>query len=178
MNGNRVVDAGANARLGQVLLQLVSFLGPNHIEVINTAGPGWLEWQDEARRRFAQQCVVTRGNLPTLLIPLREVGKLDLKDSGLNRIKPTVVTLHLMVVLSRLAVIAEHAYFLGEHFVVRRDGAGLSTGAQVLPRIEAKGSGMAHGARFSPAIFLFRKVFCAMSLAGVLDHDEIEAVSE
>ncbi len=178
MNWNRVVDAGTNASLGQVLLQLVSLLRANHVEVIDSAGPGWLKWQNQARGYSAQRFVVTRRNLPTLLIPLREVTKFDLQDSGLNRIEPPVVTFHLMVILARLAVIAEHAYFLGQRFVVSRNRSGLSTGAQVLPRIEAKSCRMAHRTCFSPAIFLLREVLCAVCLAGILDNDQFVAVSK
>src|SRR5271156_5275734 len=83
-----------------------------------------------------------------------------------------------MVILAGLTMIAQQTHLLRQRLVVRRDRSGFSTGAQILPWVEAESSRMAHRTCFSPAVFFFRKVFCAVRLAGVLDDDKSVAASQ
>ena len=60
-------------------------------------------------------------------------------------------------------------------FVVGRDGAGFTAGAQILAGVEAERRGAAHGSGLAPAALLLREVFRAVRLAGVLDDDQVVA---
>src|SRR6266404_4698038 len=78
-----------------------------------------------------------------------------------------------MVVLHGLAVIADHLYFLCQPGIVRRDRACLSTGPQILAWVKAECCRPAHRAGLHPAIALAGKIFSAVGLTSVFDHDEI-----
>src|SRR5271163_3094642 len=83
-----------------------------------------------------------------------------------------------MLILAGLAMIAQQAHLLRQRLVVRRNRSGFSTGAQILPWVEAESGRMAHRTCFSPAVFFFRKVLCAVCLAGVLNDDKSVAASQ
>src|SRR5277367_5065464 len=108
MDGNWIVNACADSRIGQKALEFSSFRCAHHIQVIDGAGPRWLERQRELGRNLAQQLLVSCRNFPPLLIPFREVPQFYTENTRLDRIEPPIVTFHLMVILARLPVISQH----------------------------------------------------------------------
>src|SRR6266403_3195299 len=78
-----------------------------------------------------------------------------------------------MVILLCLTMIAQHSRFLRERFFVSRDRACFATRPQVLSRIETESGSSPHGTSRPPAVFLFREILCAVSLAGVFDDDQL-----
>src|SRR5436305_2674124 len=70
-------------------------------------------------------------------------------------------------------MIADHLYLLRQARIVRSDCARLPTGPQILAWIKAECRRPAHRAGLHPAIALTGKIFSAVGLAGVFNHDEI-----
>src|SRR6266567_1040389 len=70
-------------------------------------------------------------------------------------------------------MIADHLYLLRQARIVRSDCARLPTGPQILPGIKAECRRPAHRAGLHPAIALAGKIFSAVGLASVFNHDEI-----
>src|SRR5271167_1898321 len=95
------------------------------------------------------------------------------ENSCLNRIQPAIVALHVMVILLRLAMVAQHSYSLRQDRIVGRNCASLTASAQIFARIEAEGCCFPHRSSLFPAFVFLRKVLGAMSLAGVFYYDEI-----
>src|ERR1019366_2906839 len=77
--------------------------------------------------------------------------QLHAQDAGLDRVQPPVVAFHFVVVLARLAVVAQHADVPGQLGVVGGHGSGLAACAEVLAGVEAECAGAAHGTGFTPA---------------------------
>jgi len=55
---------------------------------------------------------------PAFRIPLRKILQLDMQKAGLDRIETPVVTLDIVVVFLRLAVIAQHLDLVGNGCIV------------------------------------------------------------
>src|SRR5262245_62602345 len=83
-----------------------------------------------------------------------------------------VVALEVVKVLLRLAVLPYHTATALDLLVVGRDGAALTTGTEVLSRIEAERRGGPDRAGLLPALFACREVLGAVRLAGVLDDHQ------
>src|SRR5207245_7369006 len=95
------------------------------------------------------------------------------QESGLDCIQPPVIAFDVVVVLHCLSMIADHLYLLRQARIVRSDCARLPTGPQILAWVKAECRRPAHRAGLHPAIALAGKIFSAVGLAGVFDHDEI-----
>src|SRR6266568_6676230 len=96
------------------------------------------------------ESVVFRRPFTSLRVPLCQVGQFGVQDSGLYGVEPAVITLHIVVVLLNLTVIAQHPHLLGCSGIIRSRGTSLTTRSQILPRIETEGRGLAHRARHYP----------------------------
>src|ERR1700741_727528 len=88
------------------------------------------------------------------IVPVRKVPKLYGQPSGLDGIESTVVALNIVVILLRLAVIANHLHALSHLFIIGRDGATFAAGTKILSRIKTERSRLADGARFFPSVGL------------------------
>ena len=101
-----------------------------------------------------------------------------MQQACLNRIQPAVVAFHVVIVLRGLAVVAQHLHGLRDGGIVRGGRARFAAGSQVFPRIKAEGRGSSHRSRLHPAVVLSRKIFGAVRLAGVLNHDQTVALRQ
>src|SRR5579862_305175 len=94
------------------------------------------------------------------------------EPSRLDRIETAVIALDVVIILLRLAVIANHLHPLGHFFIVGDCGARFSARSKILARVETERRRSAHGAGLFPGAFLARKILCAMRLAGIFDHHQ------
>src|SRR5713101_2576605 len=102
--------------------------------------------------------------------------KFYMKESRLNGVQAPVIAFDIVIVLLRLAVIADHANLGSERFVIGRDCSRFSASAKVLARIKTECRGAADRASGQPAILFAGEVLRSVGLTGIFDHDEIEAV--
>jgi hypothetical protein len=100
------------------------------------------------------------------------------QESSLQGIQPSVIAFDVVVILLRLAVIAQHLDFLSKIFIVRRNRSGFPACAQVLAGIEAKCRCASDRACFHPAVKLSRKVLGPVCLASIFNHDETVPVGD
>src|SRR6266852_2481019 len=99
-----------------MFLESFAILHANHVEMIHSTRPVGLMRRDQTLRCGREQLVISLGSLLSPTIPIGEVPKLHGKDSRLDRIETSVVTLHVVVILLRLSVIAQHANLAGNLF--------------------------------------------------------------
>src|SRR2546430_10847495 len=59
VNGNRIVDAGSDARGRKMRLERFSVLHAHHIEMVDPAGPGRFARRDDAAIGFRKKLVIT-----------------------------------------------------------------------------------------------------------------------
>src|SRR5207244_11752685 len=59
VNGNRIVDAGCDARGRKMRLERFSVLHAHHIEMVDPAGPGRFARRDDAAIGFRKKLVIT-----------------------------------------------------------------------------------------------------------------------
>ena len=93
-----------------------------------------------------------------------------MQQSALHRVQPAVVTFHVVVVLLRLAVLANHFDLRRDCSVIGRHRAAFAERAEVLARIKAERGGMTHGAGLHPAVQLAGEVLRTVRLAGIFNH--------
>src|SRR5271157_211141 len=96
----------------------------------------------------------------------------------LNRIQPAVVALYVVVILLRLAMVAQHPYSLRQVWIVGRDCASLTASTQILAGIKTESRCLPHRSSSFPAFVFLRKVLGAMSLAGIFQYDETPSFSQ
>src|SRR5271157_991849 len=96
----------------------------------------------------------------------------------LNRIQPAVVTLYVVVILLRLAMVAQHPYSLCQVWIVGRDCASLTASTQILAGIETEGRCFPHRPSSFPAFVFSREVLGTMGLAGIFYYDEIPSLGQ
>src|SRR5713226_9331975 len=97
-----------------MFLESLAILHANHIEMIHPTRPVGLVRGDQTVRCGREQLVIRLGSLLSPTIPIGEVSKLYRKDSRLDRIEMSVVTLYVVVILLGLSVIAQHANLRSE----------------------------------------------------------------
>ena len=73
-------------------------------------------------------------------VPFREMPQLDAQDSSLNGIEPAIVSLHVVVILLRLAVVPERSHLSCHLFAIGGNGPCFAASAQILAWIETKRS--------------------------------------
>src|SRR5579872_2170058 len=98
MQGDRIVNARANMRVGEILLKSFSILHANDVKMVHSSGPFWFEWQNHTVDTGEQLVVSVRGFL-AFAIPFPKVPQLDAQDPGLDRIQAAVVAFHIVVIL-------------------------------------------------------------------------------
>src|SRR5262249_21325624 len=114
MQRGRVMDARADPRGSQLLLDTVAVRNAHDIEVIDRPRPGWLEGQSQDPGDTTQELGVGARVLAPKLVPAREMAELHRENPRLDGVESAVVALELVGVLRRLAVVAEHAARPGE----------------------------------------------------------------
>src|SRR5579862_1409825 len=90
--------------------------------------------------------------------------QLDRQYARLNRVKAAVVTFYILIVLFRLAVIAQHLYVTRDAFIARRCRSRVAASPEIFPRIEAERRSSSHRSGFHPAVMLARKIFRSVGL--------------
>src|SRR5208337_5374056 len=118
MKRDRIVNPCADALVFQEGHQSLAVVRPHDIQVIDGARPRGLIGSIDGLTGSLELPAVFCCPFTALVVPLSEMLKLYMKNSRLNSIQPTVVALHVMVVLLRLAVVAEHADLRSQRTVV------------------------------------------------------------
>ena len=97
MQRQRVVNLAANLPIRKILPQRIAARSPNHILVEDMPSPRIGEGKHHASIRTCpndprsqKQLVVIRGQIPPLLIPLRQIFQLYLQHRSLQAIQPGV----------------------------------------------------------------------------------------
>ena len=67
-----------------------------------------------------------------------------MKKARLDRVEPSVITFQVVVVLSNLAVIAQHLDRAHQRRVIAGYGSAFATSSEIFPRIEAEGGRAPH----------------------------------
>ena len=134
----RVVHERLDAVHGQPRAQFVPARRPDHVEVVN-AGDG----------RAPERGVVASGDLGAAPVLLLERAEPHAQERGLELVEPRVHTRRERVVPRTLRVGAELSQTLRLLRVARRNGAGVTEGAEVLRRVEGEAADRADGARGS-----------------------------
>src|ERR1700730_11192732 len=127
---NRIVDASSDSRLGQMLLNSITVMNTNHVQVVDRAHGLRAKGSDDTVQGCKGLVIALRGLLP-LAVPIRETPKFGCEKTSLQGIEPPVVTFDLMIILLRLPMVAEHAHGPSRSFVVSGHRAGLSARSQV-----------------------------------------------
>src|SRR5258708_36620738 len=83
-----------------------------------------------------------------------------------------------MTVLLRLAMVAKHANFSCDLWIVCGDYPSLPASTQVLSRIEAESSRNAHRPPFLPAMLFSGIVGRPVSLTSILNHQQVLSFRE
>src|SRR5437588_548954 len=99
MASDWIMNARADASAFQKLRQRIAPLGPDDIHVINCASPRSL--RRNLHRAF-QTTVVTRRNVPAVLVQFVDVAQLDPADRRLNFVETKIVADELMHILRPL----------------------------------------------------------------------------
>src|SRR6516164_3258512 len=92
------------------------------------------------------------GKCAARFVPIGKVAQFDGQPASLNGIQSTVVTFEIVVILLRLAVIADHLHAQSHGFIVCGNGSGLTASPEILSWVEAESSSLSDGACFSPSI--------------------------
>src|SRR5207249_10343500 len=131
MEGDRVVDPCCDACGGQVLLEPLTLRNPHYVEMVDRPRPRRYVRKDDRPLGVGEELVVAACTLPALLVPLRQMVKLHPQDASLDGVEPAVVPLDVVMILSHLAVVAQHPDSFGERPSVGRNCSRLAAGAQV-----------------------------------------------
>src|SRR5260370_2191918 len=177
MKGKGIVNPSVDLCLGKVFLNSLAISYADYIKAVNRARPTRLGWSDNTangRKHF----MISLCGLSPFAIPFREVTKLHGQDSCLDGIESAVIPFDIVEILLRLAMFTQHSDLARHLFIVCCHRSGFATGAKVLSRVKAEGSGTAHRPRFPPTALSFGKVFRAMGLASVFDHDQVVSFCE
>src|SRR3954464_464702 len=108
MKWNRIVDGRANFGLSQILLQRVPIFYPYDIQMVDGARPLGTVRPNNALYR-GKQFIVSASCFPALAIPIRKMPHLYRQETGLHSVKTAVVTFHVVIVLLRLTMVAQHS---------------------------------------------------------------------
>src|SRR5262249_35774397 len=121
MQRDRVVNSGADVCCRKISLDLFPAAQADHIKVVYRLSPRRLKREANLSCRRSKQVSVTEGAMAASLGPLVKAAQLGPQNPGLNCIQSAVVSLHLMMVLSRLAVVAKHSDLLGQDRIIGGD---------------------------------------------------------
>src|SRR6266480_4354290 len=110
MERNWIVNASTDPGLRQTCLQHFSVLYPYDIEVINTLCPRGFQRQNDGILHFRKQLMIAVRKIAPRFIPLGKMREFHRQPSRLNRVQTAVVALDVVVILLRLAVVANHLH--------------------------------------------------------------------
>src|SRR5207245_11272333 len=122
--------------------------------------------------------MIATGGVETLAIPFHERPQFEPQEPGLNGIQSAVIPLQFVIILLRLAMIAQHSDSFRDCFVVGGHCARFSARPEILSWVKAEGSRSAHGTSFSPPVLFSGKILRAVSLASVFDDDQAVLLCE
>ena len=106
---NRIVDPTLNATVSEKSHQPITVVVLGDKQMVHV-GAVWLRFgQDQLGSKYRKKLAVPTGCPLSGRVPAIEIGQLDEQYGGLDRIEPTVVPDHRMLVLDPLAVIARAA---------------------------------------------------------------------
>src|SRR5437660_10316406 len=97
--------------------------------MVNRFGPGSVVANNHVVGERQEQAAVGLCPLPALFVPTIQMVELHLQEPGLNGIESAVVAFYLVVILSRLPMIAQHANAASNRFVICGCCAGFTAGA-------------------------------------------------
>src|SRR5579863_8148325 len=107
MKWNGIVNPRPDVRVLEEIDQAIAVCRSNHIQVIHGTRPRWFEWRlDPIGLR--EQAVVLSGSSAPLSVPPFQVRQFRVKYASLNRVQPSVISLHRVIVLLHLPMISEH----------------------------------------------------------------------
>src|SRR5438105_3817377 len=92
-------------------------------------------WRDNAGS--GEQLVVRIGKPASPFSPLFQVLQLDRQNGRLQAVQSAVHALDYMVVLVHPAVVSKHPGLQRQCIIVSDDGAAITVGTEIFPRIEA-----------------------------------------
>src|SRR5262249_61583715 len=132
----RVVNLSRDVRSGEMTLEEIAVLNPDHVEVIHRPGPvRFMRHRD--RVHVPEELRVLTAVLATLSVPVRQVLELDPQNPGLDGVQSAVISLGLVMVLLHLAVIAKPPLAVCEAPIFCCQRAGLSPRAHGFVRYVA-----------------------------------------
>src|SRR6185437_14175039 len=136
----------------QVFHELHAMGRADHIEMETVFGfgpdPGETYLRDILEITVVQPRVADTG-----FRPFQDMRQLGAEDRGLDGIQPAVDPFYAVIRLFQGAMVGEHPAFFSQLVAVGDDTAGVAIRAEVLSRIEAKGSRHARETRADPAKF-------------------------
>src|SRR5262250_1469928 len=144
MQWDRVVNTGADTLALQKFYQAIAIFSSHDVQVINGSRPCRLKRRLDGLVRCRKELCIFRGTLPALLIPLRQMLQLHVKNSALNGIQASIVAFEVVIILLCLAMVAQHAAVRRNRSVVGCDRAPFAASSQVFARIKAEGSDTPH----------------------------------
>ena len=165
VDGDGVMDACADALIGEELDEGVAALDLDGVDVEDMFCPRGLEGGDEVFEA-SEELIIGGGVLASEMGRVIEVGEFDIEDGGLDAIHAAVPADHGVVVFFDLAVIAEDAHFFVEVGVIGEDRPGLAKGPEIFAWVEAEATGIGEEAGFCSV------VLGAVGLAGVFDDED------
>src|SRR2546428_2975158 len=171
MHRNGIVNAASDAGLVQMREERVALRDANGIDVVNMFSPFCFDRSDD-RRKLPEGIVVRYGVLTTERIPPVQLPQLHLEHSSLDSIHATIPADHLVVIFSRLAVIAKDTNFFIDSSVVCDHPSRFAEGSEVFAWVETEAASVAQ--RPSSLTFVFR----AVGLGSILDHQQTPSTGE
>src|ERR1035438_2842609 len=177
MQWNRIVNSRVNARHLQVIHQTRAVSGANHVEVVDSARPERFVGKDYS---FVarQETVVLSCMFAATRVPLCNMWQLGGQNPGLDCIQPSIVAFHVVVILLCLTMIAQHPDSACQRAVVRSYCSAFATRSEILPWIKAECRSAAHRPWLHPAVLFLWKVFGAVRLARILNHNQAVMASQ
>src|ERR1700674_275269 len=139
------------------------------VKMIDTLCPRSLHREDYRILHLCKQLMVAVGKITPRFMPFGKVAKFHREPSRLNGVQPTIVAFDIVVILFRLAVVADHLHPLRHSLIVCRDSSALATGSQILAGIKTESSRLPHRTGTLPGIFLLREVLSAVRLARIFN---------
>ena len=157
------MNAASNSPVRHCLQDPVPILHAYHVKVVNMTSVISLRGQNHFLN-LGQMLVVNPGVGSSCLVASSQVLQFHAKGGALNSIHPRVPTNQGMVVFLCLPMVPQHLDFNPQFLVVGDHRSCFPEGAQVLAGIKTEATGCSNRPGL-PA-----SEFCAMRLAGVLNH--------
>src|ERR1700733_3183527 len=139
MDGDRVMNSGANPFLSQEPHDLISILNPNRVDVINVLNALCFGRPDHLFQ-VVKRLIVLRGVRSPELISSFKMSQFNAQNGCLNSVHATVPTHHRMVIFADLAMISKYANFPIQHLVSGHNCAGFTESTQILSWVETETS--------------------------------------